>query len=176
MTGLNWVWPPVVLALAVWMFLQVRRSLPRAGRWLLTPVIAVLALASLGGTYANITLARNQDTYAAPGKTYDVGDHRLHLDCRGHGGPTVVLFNGLGGISAYWARITGPVADIGRVCAYDRAGQGWSDDVPEPPGRRGRGQGPACSAGRGRRDRPVRPGRALDRRHLRPELRRPVRR
>ena len=132
MTALNWVWPPVVLAMAVWMFLQVRRSLPRAGRWLLTPVIAALALASLGGTYANITLGRNQDTYAAPGTTYDVGDHRLHLDCRGHGGPTVVLFNGLGGVSAYWARVTGPVAETGRVCAYDRAGQGWSDDVPDP--------------------------------------------
>ena len=51
---------------------------------------------------------RDQGTYAAPGTTYDVGGHRLHLDCRGHGGPTVVLFNGLGEISASWARITGP--------------------------------------------------------------------
>ena len=50
LTGLNWVWPPFVLALAVWMFVQTRHSLPRASRWLLTPVIAVLALASLGGT------------------------------------------------------------------------------------------------------------------------------
>ena len=132
LTALNWVWPPVVLALAAWMFIQARQSLPRAGRWLLTPVIAVLALASLGGTYANITSATGQDTYAAPGKTFDVGDHRLHLDCRGHGGPTVVLFNGLGEISASWARITGPVAETGRVCAYDRAGQGWSDDVETP--------------------------------------------
>ena len=121
-----------MLALAAWMFIQTRHSLPRASRWVLTPVIAVLALAALGGTYANITLARDQDSYAAPGKTYDVGGHRLHLDCRGHGGPTVVLFNGLGEISASWARITGPVADTGRVCAYDRAGQGWSDDARHP--------------------------------------------
>ena len=131
-TGLNWVWPPAVLALAVWMFVQTGHSLPRASRWLLTPVIATLALASLGGTYANITLAGGQHTYAAPGSTYDVGDHRLHLDCRGHGGPTVVLFNGLGEISASWARVTDPVADTGRVCAYDRAGQGWSDDTRHP--------------------------------------------
>ena len=132
MTTLNWVWPPIMLALAVWMFVQARRSLPRRGRWLLTPVIAALALASLGATYANITLVHDQGTYAAPGKTYDTGDHRLHLDCRGHGGPTVVLFNGLGEISASWARVTGPVAETTRVCAYDRAGQGWSDDVEHP--------------------------------------------
>ena len=100
MTRLNWVWPPVMLALAVWMFARMRRTLPRRGRWLLTPVVGVLALASVGATYENITLVRDQNTYAAPGTLYDVGDHRLHLDCHGHGGPTVVLFNGMGEISA----------------------------------------------------------------------------
>ena len=43
-----------------------------------------------------------------------------------------MLSNGLGGISAGWARITGPVAATTRVCAYDRAGQGWSDDAASP--------------------------------------------
>ena len=132
MTGLNWVWPPVMLALAVWMFARMRRTLPGRGRWLLTPVIGVLALASLGATYENITLVRDQTTFAAPGTLYDVGDHRLHLDCHGHGSPTVVLSNGMGEISAHWARISGPVAETTRVCAYDRAGQGWSDDADQP--------------------------------------------
>ena len=121
-----------MLALAVWMFVQIRRSLHGRGRWLLTPVIAVLALASVGATYENITLTRDQATYAAPGTSYDVGGHQLHLDCHGHGGPTVVLFNGLGEISASWARITGPVAETTRVCAYDRAGQGWSETADHP--------------------------------------------
>ncbi len=62
--------------------------------------------------------------------------HRLHLDCRGQGGPTVVLFNGLGEISASWARITDEVGATTRVCAYDRAGQGWSEDAEQSPGRR----------------------------------------
>src|SRR5829696_5236549 len=31
---LNWVWPPAMLALAIWLILRVRRQLPR-GRWLL---------------------------------------------------------------------------------------------------------------------------------------------
>ena len=60
MTALNWVWPPLMLALAVWMFVQMRRSVTGAGRWLLTPVIAVLALASIGATYENIARHRDQ--------------------------------------------------------------------------------------------------------------------
>jgi pimeloyl-ACP methyl ester carboxylesterase len=132
MTRLSWVWPPVVLALAVWMFVQMRRTLTGRGRWLLTPVVAVLAAASFGATYANLTLAHDQDTYPAPGKTYDVGGHRLHLDCHGRGGPTVVLSSGLGEFSASWARIVGQIEGTTRVCAYDRAGQGWSTDAKSP--------------------------------------------
>jgi pimeloyl-ACP methyl ester carboxylesterase len=56
----------------------------------------------------------------------------MHLDCRGQGGPTVVLFNGLGEVSASWARITDQAGDTSRVCAYDRAGQGWSEDAANP--------------------------------------------
>jgi pimeloyl-ACP methyl ester carboxylesterase len=132
MTRLSWVWPPAVLAMAVWMFVQTRRCLQGRGRWLLSPVIAVLALASVGATYENIALANDRNSYAAPGQLFEIGGHRLHLDCRGQGSPTVVLFNGLGEISASWARIVGPVAENTRVCAYDRAGQGWSSDARHP--------------------------------------------
>ncbi len=127
MTRLSWVWPPVVLAMAAWMFVQVRRSITGAGRWMLIPVVALLGLASVGTTFENIAESHDLSTYAAPGKTYEVNGHRLHLDCHGQGGPTVVLFNGLGEISASWARISGPVEHATRVCAYDRAGQGWSE-------------------------------------------------
>ena len=89
-------------------------------------------LASVGATNENVTLLRDHDAYPAPGQTYEVGGHRLHLDCRGQGGPTVVLFNGLGEISASWARITDQVGATTRVCAYDRAGQGWSEDAAAP--------------------------------------------
>jgi pimeloyl-ACP methyl ester carboxylesterase len=131
LTALNWLWPPLVLALAVWMFLQMRRSVIGKARWVLTPVIAVLALTSIGATYENIALTGDA-TYAPPGKLYDVGDHLMHLDCRGEGSPTVVLSNSLGGVTAGWARITHPVAKSTRVCAYDRAGQGWSDEAASP--------------------------------------------
>ncbi|TMM35426.1 MAG: alpha/beta hydrolase, partial [Actinobacteria bacterium] len=43
---LNWVWPPVALALAIWMVVRARRQLRSWTRgWLLYPVIALLALA-----------------------------------------------------------------------------------------------------------------------------------
>src|SRR3954469_8364386 len=48
--ALDWVWPLALLALAIWMFVCVRRQLrSRIGRWLLYPVIGLLALASIGG-------------------------------------------------------------------------------------------------------------------------------
>jgi pimeloyl-ACP methyl ester carboxylesterase len=70
--------------------------------------------------------------YAKPGKSYDVGGYRLHLTCVGTGSPTVVLVNGLSESSPFWSRITPVVGRSTRVCAYDRAGQGWSEDAPQP--------------------------------------------
>ena len=133
LTAAGWVWPPLLLALAMWMGIRVRRSLTAgSGRGLLYPVVAVTVAAAVGGAVETIGLASDQRAYAMPGQLYDVGGHRLHLDCTGSGGPTVVLMSGLGGFSASWARITPAVADTTRVCAYDRAGQGWSEDAADP--------------------------------------------
>jgi pimeloyl-ACP methyl ester carboxylesterase len=131
LTAAGWVWPPLLLALAVWMGIRVRRSLAAgSGRWLLYPVVAVTAAAAVGGAVETIGLASDRSSYAVPGRLYDVGGHRLHLDCTGTGSPTVVLMSGLGGSAGGWARIAPPVADTTRVCAYDRAGQDWSEDAP----------------------------------------------
>ena len=127
--------------------MQMRRDLPGSGRWLLTPVLVVLAAATVGATVENVAEVRIHQTYPAPGKTYDVGGHRLHLDCHGHGGPTVVLFNGLGEISASWARITDQVsADHPGVRLRPRR-TGLERRRQQPPGRRHRGPRPAraCS-------------------------------
>lgn len=129
MTAMTWVWPVPMLALAVYVWVRTRRDLPVRARWILAPVVAVLALAPVAALYENVTVVRDQHTYAAPGATYVVGGHRLYLDCRGQGGPTVVLDNGLGEVAASWARIVAQVATTTRVCAYDRAGQGWSQDT-----------------------------------------------
>ncbi len=132
LTAAGWVWPPVLLALAIWTGLRIRRSLAAgSGRWALYPVVAVLAVAAVGGAIETATLAADQRSHAMPGHSYDVGGYRLHLDCTGSGSPTVVLQSGLGEMSSSWARIAPAVAGATRTCAYDRAGQGWSDDPPQ---------------------------------------------
>jgi pimeloyl-ACP methyl ester carboxylesterase len=132
MSTLAWVWPPLMLALAGWTYAHARRDLTGPGRWLVTTTLVLLAVASVGAAVTNAATDSFTDTHPAPGTVRSVGDHDLHLDCRGQGGPTVVLFSGLGEFSGSWARILDGVAPTTRVCAYDRAGQGWSDDVEEP--------------------------------------------
>jgi pimeloyl-ACP methyl ester carboxylesterase len=125
---LNWVWPPALLALAVWMIVCVHRQLhSRVGRWLLYPVIAILALASIGGGYETLGEAADAKAYPMPGQLIDVGGHRLHLSCTGAGAPTVVLEPGAGGTSSILGWIAPAVARDTRVCVYDRAGRGWSE-------------------------------------------------
>src|SRR4051794_15978399 len=91
-----------------------------------------MVVAGLGGLYQAATTAPEAAAGAMPGKLVDVGGYRLHLSCTGTGGPTVVLLNGAGQTSPQWARVVPAVAQTTRVCAYDRAGQGWSDDSPQP--------------------------------------------
>ncbi len=132
-TTAGWIWPPVALALAIWMAVQARRSLhTKARAWLVSPVLALLALASLGGGYETVRVTLDRNAHAMPGQSYDVGGHRLHLKCAGSGSPTVVLQSGLGENSPMWSRITTAVSRSSRVCAYDRAGQGWSDTAEHP--------------------------------------------
>ena len=128
---LSWIWPPLVLGLAVWMFVRTRRDVGR-GRWLLIPVVTVLGVSAVGALVEDLALLTDASPSAAPGTTYDVGGRRLHLDCQGVGGPTVVLSNGLGESAASWSRIIDQVAPTTRVCAFDRAGQGWSEAAADP--------------------------------------------
>jgi len=131
--ALAWVWPPVVLALAVWMIVRTRRQLhSRSGRRLLYPVIAFLGLAAVGGGYQTLGAAADAKAYPMPGQLIDVGGHRLHLSCTGSGSPTVVLEPGAGNTSSILGWITPAVARGTRVCVYDRAGRGWSEPADTP--------------------------------------------
>jgi pimeloyl-ACP methyl ester carboxylesterase len=132
LTTASWVWPPFVLALVAWMGVQLRRHLRGRSRWLLYPVLATFVVGAVGGTYENLALARDSHRYAMPGRLYDVGGYRLHLNCTGSGSPTVVVESGMGEFSPSWSRIMPAVTPTTRICAYDRAGQGWSDDAPSP--------------------------------------------
>jgi pimeloyl-ACP methyl ester carboxylesterase len=129
----GWVWPPVLLGLIVWMIIRARRQLrSRGARWLLYPVLAVLMLASVGGGYETVREYLDAKMYPMPGQLVDVGGHRLHLYCTGSGSPTVVLEPGQGGASSDLGWVAPAVARDSRVCVYDRAGRGWSDDAEGP--------------------------------------------
>ncbi len=132
LTIADWVWPPAALALAIGMQRAARRNTTAGIRWLVYSAISLVTAAALGGTLATVMLALDDTGDTMPGALYDVGGHRLHLTCTGTGSPTVVLENGLNEISPLWNGITTQVSRTTRVCAYDRAGQGWSDDVAHP--------------------------------------------
>lgn len=109
---------------------RVRKGLWRASLVLLT---TLLALASIGAVYQTIAEAADRRAFPPPGRLVDVGGHRLHIQCIGAGGPTVVLDHMGGGNSAQWGLILPQLAATTRVCTYDRAGFGWSDPVPPGP-------------------------------------------
>lgn len=134
LNALGWVWPPVVLVLAIWMTIGARRALrSRTRPWLLYPIFAFLALASVGGAFQTVYSAFDSSTPSQPGASYRVDGRQMHLQCTGIGSPTVILEGGSGEDAASWAWITADVARTTRVCAYDRAGQGWSDDSTRTP-------------------------------------------
>ncbi len=70
--------------------------------------------------------------YSPPGKMVDVGGYQLHIHCAGEGGPTVVLEAGMASSSLDWALVQPEIAKFTKVCSYDRAGMGWSQESPNP--------------------------------------------
>ncbi len=102
--------------------------------WLAIPLLFVVLLV-WGYSLEAASRARDRARYPPPGVLFDVGGRRLHLLCSGQrraGQPTVLLEAGLGSWSFYWRLVQPEAARFARVCAYDRAGMGWSERGPEP--------------------------------------------
>jgi pimeloyl-ACP methyl ester carboxylesterase len=59
----------------------------------------------------------------------NVGGRAVHLVCMGNEQRTFLLDAGAGGWSFEWWRMQPLLAKIGRACAFDRAGLGWSDPL-----------------------------------------------
>ena len=73
------------------------------------------------------------DAYAKPARLVKLADgRRIHLNCQGKGGPTVILTAGLGGWSVSWWKVHAELAQRARTCSWDRAGFGHSDASPAP--------------------------------------------
>ncbi len=111
---------------------------PRRGCWgcagwgLLVLFILVLLLVGAGMAYNALGTARDRRAFPPPGQMVQVNDHSLHLYCIGAGSPTVVLEAGSGQWSLDWSLVQPEIARFTRVCAYDRAGYGWSEPGPQP--------------------------------------------
>jgi pimeloyl-ACP methyl ester carboxylesterase len=73
-------------------------------------------------------LAQQAPPYPPPGEMVDVGGYRVHLNCTGEGGPTVIIAGAA--FSFDWGLVQPEVAKFTRVCAYDPSGTAWSDAGP----------------------------------------------
>ena len=88
---------------------------------------AVAALGAAGLLYQAFGVVRDRRRFAAPGSLASVGRHRLHYRCEGAGVPAVILEAGIGASSLTWSRVQPAIAQMTRVCSYDRAGLAWSE-------------------------------------------------
>ena len=85
MDQLAWVWPVPILVLAVWLAMRVRRDVQGRSRWLLYPVVGVLALLAVGGAVETVIEATDGSRSADGGELVDVGGHKLFIACSGTG-------------------------------------------------------------------------------------------
>ena len=109
-----------------------RRVLRGLARGLGLLMAVIIGLGAAGAGYEAIAARGDATTYPAPGQMVDMGGYRLHIQCVGTGSPTVVLDAGLGGTSLAWSLVQNEIGQTTRVCAYDRAGLGWSENSPQP--------------------------------------------
>lgn len=111
-----------------------KRSLWQKMRRVLQSIgIVLLGLLLVGFVYEPMAEQFYVQTHNPPGQLFPVGNHQLHLHCTGTGSPTVVLEAGLGATSYSMAGWIAPaVAQMTRVCVYDRAGYGWSEAAAGP--------------------------------------------
>ena len=91
----------------------------------------VVLLAALAG--CNGVAGGPASAAVGPGQLVQLPDGRaVNLRCTGRGAPTVVLESGFGADSGAWVKVQPTLARETRVCAYDRAGYGYSDPGPLP--------------------------------------------
>jgi len=91
-------------------------------------VLAFVATITVQALLSYLALQRNP----APGEMVVVDGRPMHLLCEGQGSPAVILESGMPGISLGWTSVIEDIASFAKVCAYDRAGWGWSEGGPEP--------------------------------------------
>jgi len=95
--------------------------------------LAMVLMLLFGALYERQARAADLRRFPPPGTMISVGDHALHLDCRGSGRPTLVLESGMDPLgSIAWSLVHDRLAAVTRTCAYDRAGIAWSEQASGP--------------------------------------------
>lgn len=86
----------------------------------------IIASTALEALTARSEVAR----HGPPGRLVAIRPHRLHIDCRGEGHPIVILEAGRDRFGLDWWPVQQRLMEHTTVCAYDRAGHGWSGRGP----------------------------------------------
>lgn len=108
-----------------------RGCLARALRLAGGGLLLLLALAACGAIYEGRAQRAVAERFPPPGRLVQVDGRAMHIDCRGESGTTVILDAGQGGWSSDWTPLLAdPPAGV-RLCAYDRAGYGWSEPAAD---------------------------------------------
>jgi pimeloyl-ACP methyl ester carboxylesterase len=94
-------------------------------------LLLLFVLALVGALYQARASAADRARYPPPGALVPVRGRHLHIQCQGEGSPSVILDAGQGGWSIDWSEILPQVSQTTQVCAYDRAGYGWSEPASD---------------------------------------------
>jgi pimeloyl-ACP methyl ester carboxylesterase len=95
-------------------------------------VLVMLLVAAASPPVASAAASAPWDA-AKPGMIARLPDgRRVNFRCQGVGAPAVLLESGFGGTSMAWFKVAPLLSGSHRVCAYDRAGSGFSDPGPAP--------------------------------------------
>ena len=96
-------------------------------------VLAAMALASCGGSQETNSPANSTPNDVIEGR-FDVGDYKLYMRCEGSGSPTVVYLHRFvdqpPGGAIHAGEVPSMLRDEHRICVYDRADVGRSDELP----------------------------------------------
>jgi pimeloyl-ACP methyl ester carboxylesterase len=96
-------------------------------------IVALLVVAAiLAATREFFAQREDHKRFPRQGQKVDLGGYSLNLNCTGEGSPTVILESGWSMPGVGWSLVQPDVARFARVCSYDRAGYGWSDEGPMP--------------------------------------------
>lgn len=108
----------------VWNFIGVSKV---AGKCVLVALVLMMIPVFMLSSLQECVNAYSSVHFKPPGKLYDLGGgQQMHLHCRGHGSPVVLLNHAITGQAMDWSWVHPKIANITKTCAFDRTGYGWS--------------------------------------------------